>query len=367
MDPDSYDFCPHCTDYYAQVERDMSDYRTLQDLIEKRRSLMRNRKTDECPDTDTHVPKIPDVGTSTGGCSWCENSRICSQYFRLYVNPLLLKVLGWLEQGPYHMKALRMNEGLINEQPHLNPKNHDIQQCEVLCNITAHHANRIARVVLDDLETWKRSTEASASPPRGEESMNETTNQNPSESDLSTTGDSSKFADAQKFVYESADHLMDEIEGNDGPGDMQRLLETAWDTDWNNMTFKGIHGNTIVHEYRIETAKGYLCVLDCISLIVAEYMSVNNGAKPDDNVVQNIFEVLNADDDKRAAFILKLPNLIKSTTSALQFISMMETVSDEASGEGKDARRRALEDVPDRGSEQGDEREDVQEKQMHAC
>lgn len=51
-------------------------------------------------------------------------------------------------------------------------------------------------------------------------------------------------------------------------------------------------------------------------------------AQPDDTVVQNIFEVLNTGDDKCAAFIRTLLNLIKSTTSALEFISMMGTEVD---------------------------------------
>lgn len=55
-------------------------------------------------------------------------------------------------------------------------------------------------------------------------------------------------------------------------------------------------------------------------------MSHNHGAMPDDDVMQNIFKRLNTEDDNRAAFIRMLPDLIRSTTSALELT--MDTEAD---------------------------------------
>lgn len=140
--------------------------------------------------------------------------------------------------------------------------------------------------------------------------------------DLSTTGDANMLQSAKGFVYEQADEMLDEIPDEDG---LRHELHFQADrSDWSNMTFSDVHPEMVALEYKLVTAKGYMNVLDCISLIVAEYMSVNGGAKPSEQVMSNIFEILNTDDEDRAGFMKMLPNWIKSTTSAMELMNMME-------------------------------------------
>ena len=140
--------------------------------------------------------------------------------------------------------------------------------------------------------------------------------------DLSTTGDVNMLQAAKELVYECADEFLDESPA-DGM-DFNDTLNGFIEMNWSNQTFSGIPSDMIAIYYKIGTAKGDMSVLDCISLIVAEYMSINNGEKPSEQVMRNIFGVLNVDDEDRAGFLSMLPNWIKSTTSAMELMSMME-------------------------------------------
>jgi hypothetical protein len=150
--------------------------------------------------------------------------------------------------------------------------------------------------------------------------------------DLSTTGDSSMFQGAKQFVYECADEMLDEAEGEDDEELFAASMDLMRDTDWHGMTFKNVPAEKIALYFTIETAKGDMCVLDCLSLIVAEYMSIHNGEKPSKEMMEKIFEVLNTDDEDRAGFIRMLPNWIKSSTSAMELMDMMNESEDEESG-----------------------------------
>lgn len=151
--------------------------------------------------------------------------------------------------------------------------------------------------------------------------------------DLSSTGDATMLVPAKEFVYGCADDLMDE---NPADGmDFHGTVNAFRSTNWFNLTFERIPADMIAIYYTITTAKGEMNVLDCISLIVAEYMSINNGAKPEMNVMENIFEVLNNDEPDRAAFLKMLPNWIKSTTSALELIEIMQADEDEEEAENE--------------------------------
>lgn len=76
-----------------------------------------------------------------------------------------------------------------------------------------------------------------------------------------------------------------------------------------------------------------MCVLHCIALIVAEYMSVNASNKPSEKVMENIFDVTNTDDEGRAGFLKMLPCWVRSTTSVMELMGMMEQESDEETSE----------------------------------
>lgn len=148
--------------------------------------------------------------------------------------------------------------------------------------------------------------------------------------DLSTTGDANMLQQAKEFVYECADEMLDEIP--EGERTLRELLSDADGSHWNNLTFAGIYAEVIALEHRIPVAKGRMNVLDCLSLVVAEYMSINSGEKPDEKVMKNVFTLLNTDDEERAGFLKMLPNWIKSSTSAMEMMTLMNEDMDEESG-----------------------------------
>jgi len=121
--------------------------------------------------------------------------------------------------------------------------------------------------------------------------------------DISTTGDETVNREAQAFVYEAVDEALEEIEG---------------DTDL-------VEGN--LGDKKINCAKGDISVVDCIAMIVAEYMETNEGTKPDISVIKDIVEVLN-DDENSEAFIQMIPQWIKNTTSAMEMFAFFEDDSD---------------------------------------
>lgn len=156
--------------------------------------------------------------------------------------------------------------------------------------------------------------------------------------DLSTTGDTSKFEDAKMFVYSCADDMLEEIdvEEEELEGTRNRLIQQAISTNWSNNTFTDIEAEIIASDYMVQTAKGNMNVLDCISLIVAEYMSVNESNSPSRKTMDDIFTILNEDDEERTGFINMIPTWIKSTTSALEMINMLEDeVEDAVEGAGE--------------------------------
>lgn len=148
--------------------------------------------------------------------------------------------------------------------------------------------------------------------------------------DLSTSGDPNMFQSAKEFVYGCADDMLNELDVEDDQ--KSEILRTVMRTNWSAKKFTGIHPELVALEYKIRTAKGDMNVLDCLSLIVAEYMSIHNREKPSEDMMRKIFEVLNTDDEDRAGFVCMLPNWIKSSTSAMELINMMNESDDEDQG-----------------------------------
>jgi len=64
------------------------------------------------------------------------------------------------------------------------------------------------------------------------------------------------------------------------------------------------------------TAKGPMNVLDCITLVMAEYMSVIEGDKPKGSIMNNTSHFLDEDSEERAGFIKLMSIRIKNMTSA---------------------------------------------------
>ena len=112
---------------------------------------------------------------------------------------------------------------------------------------------------------------------------------------MSVTGDASMFNIAKMFVYGCADEFMDESAVSEEM--MPEIMERIKSTNLSNMTFRNMIPEVIITEYMIRTANSDMNVLDCLSLIVAEYMSINNSQQPSRETMEKIFEILNTDDE----------------------------------------------------------------------
>ena len=145
--------------------------------------------------------------------------------------------------------------------------------------------------------------------------------------DLSVTGSAEMFDRAKTFVYECADEMLEE--GSDT--ESQNYMTWATIALWTSETFRGIHPEILAVKCFMPLAKGHMNVLDCISLIVTEYMSINGGIKPSEEIMSSIFETINTDDDERTGLLRILPKSVSNSTTAMQFIEALEGDDEEES------------------------------------
>lgn len=150
--------CKSCTENRIRFKEDKKDCDVLFDVIDERRSKLSHQEGDQGQHIDVSPPAIRSVGNSTDACHWCENSRICSDFYRLTIHPFLRTVVDWLTKD-VKCDTGEARRNLICEEPHLNMDNHDGELCQLLCDVTVLRANVKAEHVLDDLRANQATQE----------------------------------------------------------------------------------------------------------------------------------------------------------------------------------------------------------------
>ena len=76
------EYCMFCDQNLADFGEDLRKYEILLHYLDQ---LQEGKQRVD----DALIPEIPGVGAWTGVCHCCENYRICSEFLRLTINPLL--------------------------------------------------------------------------------------------------------------------------------------------------------------------------------------------------------------------------------------------------------------------------------------
>lgn len=140
-----------CDQNWADFDKDLHDYQILSEFLTQERE----QRAD-----NTFPSKIPETRSWTVVCRECENYRICSEFLRGAINPLLRTITYSSKDGISSLPAVKKGLQLIGKTPQFNPHSNDAELQERFCKIASDRARGIAQNLLNDFGHTTKVTSA---------------------------------------------------------------------------------------------------------------------------------------------------------------------------------------------------------------